>query len=331
MRTAAQLIHGRAVYNFPRRHYVAYNANDFWQIDLADFSGENSPTNRGYLLVVVDVHTRKAYARIMRNKSTEEFDRVITDVAHEAGAWPKHIHSDQEGAFNASSALKEHNVNLFSTPNSPHGAAIAERMIRTIKTKLEPLRYTSVGRTWKHHVAGVMESINNTPSRGLMIDRGKGPRPTAPNTVTKNDTMALQSDNLAKQFDRSNVHNIGRGMYEREANTLKYQVRGGGDRLAVGSYVLTQRHKAQFEKGYVRSWNKTPYVVAIVKDTHPTTYMLRNMTTGNAVHYAYYRQELKRITKVEAESLTVRVVPIVDRAPRAAPEPKTYNLRSGTE
>jgi hypothetical protein len=119
--------------------------------------------------------------------------------------------------------------------------------------------------------------------------------------------MSIHNVNIAKMFSRDNINDI------RHPHDGRLRL---GSHLPVGTYVLTVRGKHTFEKGYKPNWNKTPHRIAVVKNTVPVTYLLHTMA-GRAEPYSYYREELKKITKLEAESLGVKTVKVVERRPES--------------
>ena len=90
----------------PTGHTVAFHVNELWQMDIFDLSRYQyfNVYNR-YLLVAIDVFTRKAFVAPMKEKTPNEvkqaFDKLITHVK------PRSILSDHDGAF-LSKEFSEH-------------------------------------------------------------------------------------------------------------------------------------------------------------------------------------------------------------------------------
>ena len=92
-------------------------------------------------------------------------DAALYEIFEENGT-PEKIHADRESALIHSKFLKENNVEVYHTNGSDHNQSgsspISERVIRTIRGKLEMLRDVSTARSWKQHVQQVTDEYNNS-------------------------------------------------------------------------------------------------------------------------------------------------------------------------
>ena len=120
-------------------HIVAFHVNELWQMDIFDLSRYQyfNDYNR-YLLVAIDVLSRKAFVAPMKEKTPNDvkqaFDKLIQHVK------PRSILSDHDSSF-LSKDFTEHldklqiplNVNAISYH---HALGIIDNFAKRIKTKL---------------------------------------------------------------------------------------------------------------------------------------------------------------------------------------------------
>jgi hypothetical protein len=246
----------RVVYNFDRRSVFCSNVDDIWTMDLLDFSNE-SGSNNGYFLLSMDVFSRYAWGNVLKTKTKNEIDNILN-------AWfedtkPKFVWTDQESAFIHSNSIKKYDVKLYHTNNNPHGAFMIERLIRTIKEKLEPIRDKSVGRNWKSHIQGVINEYNNSVHSAIKM--------------TPKD--AVLEHNKEKIYETMLEH------YNEKKTVPKKP------KLEINDEVVTVKEKARFEKGYKKRWNTEKMKIVEIIHSNPPMYKLNDNKT-------YYKQQLQK-------------------------------------
>lgn len=162
-----QEIHRYARKKFPRRKYTMYGIADTLQADLIEmqpYKRENQ--NHRYILIVIDVFSKMAYAEPLKDKTgsevTQAMDRIIRKIN-------QHYHinnlqtDDGKEFFNASMKrlLEKFKINHYST-FSVMKASIVERLIRTIKHRLY-IQFSLQGNyRWLNILPQVIESYNDT-------------------------------------------------------------------------------------------------------------------------------------------------------------------------
>ena len=79
-------------HKFPRRRYNVDSYGELFEADIGDFYDYN-----GYkkLLVVVDVFSRKIFARILKTKSKKEVQEAFQSIFQDAGTTPTYLSSDR--------------------------------------------------------------------------------------------------------------------------------------------------------------------------------------------------------------------------------------------
>ena len=137
-RQVAEELHKPARRRYPRRKFNMRGLNETYQIDLVDMQAYSN-VNRGfkYLLTVIDVFSKYAWAIPIKNKSAEEvtkaMDTILTEERH-----PQNIQADQGTEFFNSSfsqLLKKYKIHLYYTFSNLK-ASIIERFNRTLKSMM---------------------------------------------------------------------------------------------------------------------------------------------------------------------------------------------------
>jgi len=125
--------------------------------------------------------------------------------------------------------FEKYGINHYHTPSiTKWKAAIAERAIRTIKTRLE--RYFDQNNTkkWIDFLPKLVKNYNSTPHRTIGM---------APNQVTDKNSQEI---------------------YKRVFGDINLKVT---PRLGVGDRVRIIIDKSIFEKGYSRGWTNEIYII----------------------------------------------------------------------
>jgi transposase InsO family protein len=151
-------------------HTVAYHLNELWQMDIFDLSKYQyfNEYNR-YLLVAIDVFSRKAFAAPMKEKTPNDvkiaFDKLIQYVK------PRSILSDHDSSF-LSKEFTEHldklqiplNVNAIS---DHHALGIIDNFAKRIKTILTAMFLKNKNTKWINEINRIISQYNSMSNGGL--------------------------------------------------------------------------------------------------------------------------------------------------------------------
>ena len=143
-----EFLSGQPAYTLHRAYHKRYRRNqtiaqgiDYqWQADLADLD-ELSKANDGsrYLLTVIDVFSRYAWAVPIAKKSGVAVREAFRELFRQAGARrPKHLQTDKGKEFfnrDVQELLREEKVHHFAS-ESDQKAALVERFNRTLKLRM---------------------------------------------------------------------------------------------------------------------------------------------------------------------------------------------------
>ena len=141
----------RKLSRFPRRKVFSPDVDAIWAADLMDMR-KYEKQNRGnkYILVIIDLFSKKAWTRAMKNKTGLTTANAMKDVLSKGDIASK-IWVDRGAEFlnaNMRNVLKKYgDINMYSTHNEPK-SCIAERFIRTLRHKIEGSYIISHSTKW---------------------------------------------------------------------------------------------------------------------------------------------------------------------------------------
>lgn len=271
-------LHRSARKIYPTRKYIVHDLDEQWQADLADVA-LIAKQNGGYtfILTVIDLFSRYAWARPLKNKSGKEVESAFRDIFRE-GRIPKRIQTDQGKEFEnreVRNLFREHNIELFSV-KSAYKAAIVERFNRTLKTKLWRYFTMNLSQDWRKVLQDVVTSYNNSIHR--MIGR-------KPSSITSD-----------------NAHEV------REQDYDKMKRPKGKDDVKVGEKVRISKVKSVFAKGYLPNWTEEVFTVESVNRKYsPITYKLKDYK-NEIIEGSFYRHEIQPITQSDDDTFLVEKV-----------------------
>lgn len=152
---------------FSRNHVLAFHKNDQWQVDLADVRDlARKNNNIKYILVGVDILTRKAFVHPLKNKTgvcvrdglksmigKHRVNRIQTDFG-------KEFYNQTVSKF-----FKQRNIKHFSSQNFDIKAGICERYIRTLRGKMARYMVGYNTKRYIDHLQSFARSYNRSVHR----------------------------------------------------------------------------------------------------------------------------------------------------------------------
>ena len=260
-------LHRPVRHNFPRLHYNVSNIDDVFEGDLADMQSLKS-YNDGYtfLLVVIDVVSKYVWVEPVKNKTNKVITAVFSKILKSSGRKPVTFQCDSGGEFTGrefQKFLKEQNIRFRKTRDPNVKAAIVERFIRTLKSKI--WRYFTFANTKRYIdiLQDIVRGYNNSIHSSIKM---------TPASVT------LKNAHIA-------VKNI-RNKYKPVVRTPKY---------TVGEYVRVIRERGVFEKGYVAGYTEEIFkIIKVLTHRKPPVYVLEDFN-GDAVNGVFYEEELSPV------------------------------------
>jgi hypothetical protein len=282
-------------------HYV----NEIFGVDLIDFSKEEGPLNKGFCVVAVDYHSRYAMTKVITHKTKAKVEEALKEFFASYGQ-PKFIHSDREAAIIHSKMLKDLGIEVYHTSSSDAhvngGSPICERLIQTLKIKLEQYRDVTTMRAWKQHIDSITDDYNHTVHRTIKMK---------PNDAFHNtDTKQIDKTHMELQEEHENKPRVEKDIHEDDA------------------VVVPKEKKNIFEKGYTKKWKEDVLTVVKVLDTVPKTYELSDGT----IVYGEHAQKLndKQVDVLAKPKQTKKAKSKVEVAPPTADDGIASRTRGKT-
>lgn len=261
----AYTLHTQKRKKFTRNKYIVSNIDDLWQADLAILKNI-SKYNDGvkYLLVVIDVFSKYGWLRPLKNKTAKEVNEAFQSIFETEGRKPRNIQCDKGREFVSlvsKTFFKKHKINFYTTRNPDTKAAVVERFIKTIKTRL--WRYFTHKNTFRfvNVIQLLVRAYNHTVHSSIKI---------APAHVT--DTNILQ---------------VWKTLYPEKERYF-------APKLKVGDTVRIAREKKHFAKGYERNWTEEIFKVSRVIRHPIPVYEVQDMA-GEVIDGTFYERELQKI------------------------------------
>uniref|UniRef100_A0A914HTU3 Integrase catalytic domain-containing protein n=1 Tax=Globodera rostochiensis TaxID=31243 RepID=A0A914HTU3_GLORO len=276
---------------FPRAKTVAAGFMTDVQVDLADFQ-TLSRHNRGhrYLLVAIDVLSKRLFVVPLRNKRAEEMLEAFKKLIYQMPMAPHRIFSDKGTEFKnrlLKEFFEEQEIAKHEPVHSSVKASIAERAIRNVKQRL--YRYFAQKETlnWVDVVQKIVDGINRSPSRA------HGMRPI--------------------DINFQNAQQVWKRMYGKQDGSKR-------QRFHQDEFVRMSREKGQFEKGYLPNYgDEILEVDEVLKKVSPVRYKLRD-DKGEKFKGSFYGQELARVRKDAETSYRIEKVYRKRRKPDGSTE-----------
>lgn len=261
-------LHSPVQKKFPRNKYILSNINELWQADLTDmrtYSKYNDDYN--YILCVIDVFSKYAYTRIMKNKKSITIKKCFESIFDEANTTPTHIQSDKGTEFVSKVVqiyFKSKNINYYTTNNPDIKASVVERFQRTLKMKM--WRYFTHRSTYKY--------IDILPELMYAYNHSY-------HTSIKMRPCDVNSNNIKTVWDN---------LYNRSIHTTTLSVRP--PKFHIGDHVRITRYKHIFQKGYESNWSDEIFIISSVIDRSPfVVYTLKDLQNESIVG-TFYEKEL---------------------------------------
>ena len=245
------------------------------QADLGDFQ-KFSHHNKGfkYILVCVDVLSRQIFVSPIKNKSVASMKAGFEEIFSQMPLNPDHLFTDRGREFISSDMrefFKQHNVLPFTSSHGAIKAGVAERFIRTIKSRIYKYLGDNQTRNWIDVVHSLASAMNHSYCRVI------GMRPI---DVTPKNAMEVwrhvYGDSL--RADRGKQHHPP----IHQPDTL----------------VRIARERTPFHKGYLPTFSEEIYRVGRTKSSaKPTTYEIIDDDAGKRpLKGRFYDRELSKTT-----------------------------------
>lgn len=264
-------VHKQPKRKFKRRKVVVYGMNSQWQADLVDMSKFHKE-NEGhkFILTVMDVLSRKAYARALKSKEGKNVTAAFESILEETkGQRPFKLQTDKGKEFYNKpfkTWCEDNGIILFSSEDDMMKAQIVERFNRTLKNKMYRMFNANADNVWIKNLDDLVQSYNNTEHSSIKM---------TPNQVTTDNQDAVFHTLFPVEPPQSTVKS----------------------NLKVGDYVRILNPPKVFKKGYDSQWT---IEVFRVRNVHSFAnfhmYELKDLKDEKVDGY-FYAKELQKTVK----------------------------------
>lgn len=269
MKAIADEIH-KPVRKVKQRRHVRVNEKDeVWSMDLVDMAEWKADNdNEKYMLTVVDVFSRYAWARPMLTKNATDTFAAFISIVEETGRKPKKIWVDQGAEFYNSifkKWMKTNGAVMYSTFGESK-SVIVERFNRTLKTKMWHQFTEQNTRRWVDILPDLMKWYN----------------------TRQHTTLGMSPWEASKAKNKDKIYAIHNPAHDSSGINRKAK-------YAIGDVVRISRIKGIFEKGYLPNFSREVFTVVEIQIPYspdePITYKLKDRS-GEILTGSFYDAEL---------------------------------------
>ena len=284
--------HGTVPKTFRKSIVFVHGPGHLLSSDLADVSNI-AHYNEGYnfLAFFIDCFSRKLTVYPIKNKKGLTVARVLDHFLKHSIHTYTNFWVDRGGEYYNNQVRKiceKHKLNMYSVYNYGVKAALAERSIRTIKTKLYKMFTHYNTYNYTKFLDRVVSAYNDTPHSGLVG--------LTPNKV---HTMRGDTRELASRMVERKQRNYGvSGHINRRRWRLDLSLK---DILPEGAHVrlLANSVEGAFNKSYLPIYTGEVFTIdKINKGENPITYTLKDLNEA-PIKGRVYRNEIIKVSKPE--------------------------------
>jgi hypothetical protein len=180
---------------------VSFHPNVNFQIDIFDLSKySNYNKNYKYIFVMIDIFSRKAYSKALKNKDIDSTTKALGDIIKENKLQPNSITSDSDSSFlggKFQTLIEKNKIHHETVILDDHrGLGIIDRFARTLKTIFTRIFLRNKTKNWIDYLDNTITSYNKTPHSSL--------NNIAPIEATKQDNQDIIY-NLNTEKNKKNV------------------------------------------------------------------------------------------------------------------------------
>ena len=252
---------------FPRRHIIVHFPFQIFMGDLIEYQRNDFKYANGghkFILVLIDVFTKKAYACPVKKKNKFDMAVAMQSILDKLDHFPNTLITDEGLEFynkNVQQVLDKYAIHHYSIKTKMK-ASVVERFIRTLKSRLEKYFFKNKTKRWIDVLPEFIKNYNETPHRTIGM---------TPNEVT--------DSNADKVFSK---------MFPDIELTAK-------PRLKKGAIVRKLKEKTIFEKGYKQTWSDQLYKVIQVRQAAGRVWYIIADMNGNRQSGIKYYWELNLV------------------------------------
>ena len=258
-------LHKQQRTKFPRRCTIVSGIKVQYQIDLMDMQNVQKQNNGyKYILLCIDVFTKMAYAKPIKNKTSKCVIEALKAILKQAGKC-RQIQSDKgkefiNKAFQA--FLRKEKIKHFTSQNEDIKCAIAERLIRTLRQRLGRFFTHSNSYRYIGVLQKIMSAYNNTVHRSIKI------KPIDVNKQNEREVWLTLYGHIKPPKRRPKFN--------------------------IGDQVRIAKGKQLFKKSDAPSWSEEIFTLSQILKTSPYTYKIKDYN-GEELIGSFYDFEIQKV------------------------------------
>jgi hypothetical protein len=224
-------LHKREPKNKVVAHMIAYFENETWLADLIDMSNF-ARSNNGYkwILLVIDVFTRRAYAKALKSKSAEDvlngFEEIVLAKGMPGGLITDNGSEFTNREFQRFISRVHHTT---AEPGYHPTLGVIDSLTKTIKGKIFKRFTLDDSTNWIKPLGEILTAYNNTPHSGIGM-------------IAPSDAMIPEN--------KQKIQDINIAKNQRPKHKFK-----------AGQLVRRKLNKGFFKKGYKQTYSSTTYTI----------------------------------------------------------------------
>ena len=270
-------LHAPAARHFPRNRVLVSGIDVQFQSDLVDMSAyaeENDGVH--YLLTCVDVFSKYAWVRPLKNKTGRSVTSAFKDILDE-GRVPRRLQTDEGKEYYNKSfqdLMRVRDITHFSTGNETK-CALVERYNRTLKTIMWRYLTSINSRRYIDALEDMVSGYNNSYHRSIKM---------TPASVNKENEKAVFTTLYKTRQTKSPV--------------FKY---------SLGDTVRISKYRGVFRKGYEQTFTDEIFTITECIGRSPVVYRLRDYA-GENIKGTFYEKELQRVIFDESKVFKIEKI-----------------------
>jgi len=263
--------HGRIIKRqFPRRRIIVNHPTQIFMADLIEYTRSSkmkfANRNHVYILVVIDCFSKFVWVKPLKKKNKTITSKAFAEIFDELDNYPNTIITDEGKEFYNSDVRKlfdSYQIHHYSIKTRTK-ASMAERVIRTLKSRIEKYMSENNTRQWIDVLPDIVHGYNHTPHRSTGIAPGE-----------------INDDNISEVFKK---------LYP-DLDLLSEP------RLKIGNIVRVLRKKSLFDKGYKQNWSSDVFKIRSVRQKAGVVWYKLTHLNNKSISGSHYYYELRKVAE----------------------------------
>ncbi len=279
----AYTLHRTAPVKYKHNRVMVYGKDAQFQADLVDmsaYSKENDDIK--FLLTCIDVFSKYAWARPLKNKTGKEVTKAFESILGENRV-PQKLQTDKGTEFfnkHFQQLMKKYDIHHFAKASDVKASEV-ERFNRTLRGRMTRF----------------LTAINSKSYYNVLQDLIDG------YNASYHKSIKMRPLDVHKENEKDVFNNLY-GKMRKDAPVFKYK---------IGDLVRVSKVRNVFSKGYEQNYTEEFFTIAACVPRNPPVYRLQDYD-GDIIEGCFYEKELQKIIVNQDKSF--KIEKILDRKKR---------------